>query len=496
MTVNKLKNIVCSQKFFSYFCLLILIVSTLPLLFVGFYNHPTGDDLLYGLNSHLAFEHSHSVLDAVKEAVNGVVDDYTRWQGTYSALFLMRMQPTVFSENLYFLTPFLVLFSLIFGIFYFLKQIGTYILKLNTYEYLGISSLLCFLCIQWVISPGEAFYWFNGSVYYSGFFGLMLVSFGLLCAFLHTGFKKYFVYLLLSEIMIGGGNYLTLLWSMIVLFLLSAILVLKKNKYSLQVIILFVTLLACFAISALAPGNSVRASQSNSLPGLTAIRFSLRQGKDFVLGWTNGWWVLGCLSLSFFIIPALLKSNYRFAFPLLVDLFLFGFFSSLTCPTFYAQSNAGPARALNLSIYGYLLTSYTAFFYTLGYILKKIQGKSFFKKFLCKCNSYKIATIPVLMILFFMQTQYGIQDGTFQQFSTVQALTDLQSGTIFAYSKEYQNRIEYLQTTQEMNIVFSPYRNQPCTVYVGDYADFKDQGSNIAFARWYHKESIIVDYSK
>ena len=187
--MKKIIQSLYNEKNLSRLCLAALLLSLVPLLYVSRYNHPTGDDIYYGLDAHMVWESTHSLPRTIGNALQGVAHDYQRWQGTYAAMFLMRLQPSVFSDNLYFLTPFLVIGLLLWGNGYLLRQLGRYVIPLNRYEQLGVWSVLMIMSLQWVISPGEAFYWYNGSVYYSGFYGLTMLLFGLVCKYIHT-FKK------------------------------------------------------------------------------------------------------------------------------------------------------------------------------------------------------------------------------------------------------------------------------------------------------------------
>ena len=100
------------SSFTTRLCLIlwaVFLLSLLPLLVIGMYNHPAGDDFAYGLNAHLAWESSHSLWAAIKAAAATVKSYYTSWQGTYSSIFLMSLQPAVISERLYALTTPLML---------------------------------------------------------------------------------------------------------------------------------------------------------------------------------------------------------------------------------------------------------------------------------------------------------------------------------------------------------------------------------------------------
>ena len=79
---------------------LLFLVSLIPLLRLSFCSHPAGDDYAYGLQAHLAWESTHSLFQTVKAALDTVAGYYTTWQGTYASIFLMALQPAVFSQRL------------------------------------------------------------------------------------------------------------------------------------------------------------------------------------------------------------------------------------------------------------------------------------------------------------------------------------------------------------------------------------------------------------
>ena len=76
-------------KWKPYIFLTILLLSLIPLIWLGRYNYPTGDDYYYGAETHLVWQQTGSIIQTLDAACAGVADSYQIWQGTYSALFLM-----------------------------------------------------------------------------------------------------------------------------------------------------------------------------------------------------------------------------------------------------------------------------------------------------------------------------------------------------------------------------------------------------------------------
>ncbi len=137
----------------------ILIISLLPVMWLGRYNHPTGDDYYYGAETHMVWSETGSVVKTISEALQGVAYDYQTWQGTYSAMLLMRLAPNIFSEGAYKWVACVMLSLLTGGIFFLLKPIVCNILKGSKSLWVITASLLSLLCVQTVPTQSETFFW-------------------------------------------------------------------------------------------------------------------------------------------------------------------------------------------------------------------------------------------------------------------------------------------------------------------------------------------------
>ena len=96
---------------------------------------------------------------------------------------------------------------------FFFKVIIIELLDGDKCDWFAISILILFLMIQCVPDPVQAFYWFNGSLYYLGFFSLLLYMIGICVQISCQEERKKIVRIrrvvmtvVLSAI-IGGGNY-------------------------------------------------------------------------------------------------------------------------------------------------------------------------------------------------------------------------------------------------------------------------------------------------
>ena len=206
-----MKKFCLSYKAIKWMAILVLAALVLPLLLLGHCAVPAADDFSYGAPAHLAYTQSGSLIPAVAAAVDKTVESYMSWQGTFSAIFLMALQPAVFSETFYALTPFIMLTALIVGTFVFCGAFFGDILGLNNEMCSTIAALLSALFTQLIPSPVQGFYWYNGAVYYVFFHALLLTACATSIRLVRSGGLFRTLSLCFLALLIGGGNYVTAL---------------------------------------------------------------------------------------------------------------------------------------------------------------------------------------------------------------------------------------------------------------------------------------------
>ena len=489
---NKIRN------FIPYLAFLLLLLSLIPLVWLGRYDYPTGDDYYYGAEAHLVWQQTKSIPQAISAACTGVATSYRIWQGTYSALFLMYLAPNAFSMTAYHLVPFAILLLLCGGIFYLLRPLVCRFLTGTTGEWITISSVLSFLCVQTVVFQSDSFYWYNGSMYYTGFYAVTLFFLGTLLRYLYSGRMLLLLPLLLFAIFLGGGNYVSLLPCMLLLATVTLLLLLQKNKKSLICGITTIVLLSAFAVSAMAPGNHVRQDGMWKLPAWKAIAKSLLQGIRYTFAWTGLWWFLAAILLLpvFLHILRIKKDSLSkyFSHPVLFTGYFYGLFCSMSCPLFYTMNSTGPGRAVAIVYYSFLLISFAVFFYWIGFILWKSQKPGAEPKQLiinkdnCLTISYHIVIgILMLSILF---------TGLLQETSAAKAIRVLADGEAAAYAAEYEERLLLLNDPDVTDVVLTPFVHQPALIYTGDLPGDLEDPTSQKTALYFGKNSVCVDYSK
>lgn len=442
--MNKAFNIKKYTDILLIISIVILALTLIPMIVLGFFAHPLGDDFYYGVPAKEAMDAGRGLLGILTAAVKGTVDQYKIWQGTYSAMFLMHLPPQLLNTRLYGLYPAFIILFLTGSIFYATKPLFVTGRDNNSKPWLTTAALLAATCILFVPVCAETFYWYNGSVYYTGFLSLTLFFFGLFFRYRSDKKVSKLVVCILLALFIAGGNYASLLPTILILVLLTVNDVFaKKKSLLLPDCLLIIAFLIGFAISVLAPGNALRQSTSYGLPTVKAIAKSILQCLGYLLNWTTPFYFLVLIALTPIFIDVIKKSSFTFKYPYLVCPVVFGVFCSSETPTFYAQSNGGAARVFDICFYMLILTITFIYYYILGAIVRLNEKK--------KAGDARvfISCTAVLLVICIIFSVIRPALYTFMKPNSVTAATALISGDAAYYNSQYIERYKLIEAARE-----------------------------------------------
>ncbi len=474
------------------FLLVAFCFSLLPILYAGFFAHPLADDYSYSSRVHHAIANGDSLLSAIAETVSYT---YLTWQGTFSATAIFSVQPAAVSSSLYFLTPWIMIGFLSFSTFFFFETIIKKILHSKTSYGIIISCLTLILSIQYVPSINQAFYWFNGSSYYTLFYSLSLIYLTLLLRMRSApaGKKKSFDFVLslILGIIIGGGNYSTALITAELVFLLTVIAFYKRSNDRWLIFVSFIVFLAAFTINIIAPGNTVRADVVTGLSPAVAIAQSLLYALGKICAWTQVpqmIYILSVAMLSVFIVP---HCTAKFNKPILAIIFAYLLFASQLTPPLYAMSSIGSGRQVNIYYYSYYLLISFSVFYLCGWLHQRLTENGDPKyasnrpglALLIRKNLWAI-TIVLCIIMGANAYEHGLLQLT--SFQTTKAALD---GTLAEYDKEYY-AIEEKLNAGSGNLVIEDIKTVPPFFSDLDLSEDPEYWTNKALANYYELESI------
>ena len=490
-----------SQKTWRFICLLscvLLLVATLvPLLMLAPYVRPSADDYSYGLEVHRAVLAHGGPLEILSAAFNTVVFYWWRWQGSFSGMFFMALQPGCFSTEAYVLVPFITLGFLCLGIFVLSYTLMVKWLKLSRSLWFSVASLVSALAILQQPSARESFLWYNGGMYYSSFFGLMLIYVALLFRITYQGVKHPVLgSILLSflSLILSGGNYVALVLTWEITAILSVICFLKNDsrpnlKYCvLPMLILIVGSL----INCLAPGNSGRADMLHGMSAPKTIIYSITKGLNSFSDCANGIVVLGLIVIVLLSVNELGQTQVSFSRPWLATFWSYELFCSCYTPTFFAMGDPGPARVRGFRYDLAILLLAINVIWWAGYIVHKRQEASRDAYSFGFAQGPATLLVGVLMVLSIGGTAFDSM-----RITSYTAFRALRDGSAAGYARQVDERESLLRGHEGEDVQVPPITVKPPILYNQDLSSSSNGWENGLVADWYSLNSVVqVDPDK
>ncbi len=422
-------------------CLIaVLIGSMIIAIKLGMYAMPQVDDFRYGSLTKHAWDNTHNYLEVIKKAFTVVKQTYYDWQGTYSAIFMMALQPGIFGTEYYSVsTPFL-LTTLLLSIYFFFGMLMKYVTHGNTIEWLGISTVIGILCVNFVPFPVEAFFWYNGAVYYTFFFSLELFLFGLIILYWNTrGIVRLLFAVLVCVLcsFLAGGSYAVALLSVVFLFFLSVYILIKKKRQPIVFLALLI-MLGCLLVSVLAPGNNNHTDMSRS--GIKAVVIAVLQSVEYAVLFISKWIQTPVLTLmgiiGLFAWRMVDRVEFHFKYPLIPLVTMVLIVAIGFTPTFYTIEYVGPDRLIDMQFYLFILLLSGNVYYLTGWLKKQV-----FKEIntdLIRINQLTKRLLPIALVGLFVL--FCIPN-TSKSLSR-RALAAMEDGTAQAYHAEVYDMLE------------------------------------------------------
>ncbi len=470
-----------------FLTLLVLVLTTLPLLYIARYDHSSADDYTYGNYTHQVWEETHSPISLIGAAVQTSNNFWYSYQGPFASAFFMSLQPSVVSERLYGLTAWLMLGMLIASHFLFLKVLLGDYLGAKPLHCLTIAAAFLVLCIQTMPDPVEAYYWYVGSVHYTFMYSCMLFLLSSLLLFLKSTSRIRSLLLLLLSCLLGlicgGSNFITALQTPVLLCFFGAFCVYYRQKKALWCLLPFGVNLFGLYLNVTAPGNTVRQGEVSFLSPVTAVRDSFRYAVTYFQEWTN----IYLLLLLLFLIPVIWhfvsRSKRRYPLPGLVILLSFCGYACMFTPSVYSLGFAGYARVLNVIMCALYLFLLLDLIYFLGWLASKtsvsLSNPAFLKPFLKAW--YTGIAVAALVALGFTRTD---------QITSFSAVNALAKGYAQSYHQENLARISMLSLEGVDEVWVPNFSVEPHLLFFDNLDTDETCWKNQAVAEWFGKKTV------
>lgn len=489
-------------KIFSYIVLAAFILSIIPLIAISFYNAPSADDFSFSQTTADAWRETNSLAQVIKAGLEKTGQIYETWQGSFAGVFLMTLQPAIFGEGAYFISTILTLGGLIFGCMLFFYVVLVKWFKLDKHLYMIIGLILTAVCIQFVPSPAQAFYWYNGSMYYTLFYAFLLtaVSLLLMSEFCVKKAVRIICGILAALLffIVGGGNYVTVLIALLINALITAAAFFKKKRMRWNALICLLLCGAAFIISAVCPGNAIRQQAlGQSASPVTVILLSLYEALKMFGEWTTAPMLLLFILITPFLYLAASKTNLSFKYPLLWIGAAYCLFAANFTPTLYVLQEQGAGRILNVNFYSYVFFAAFTIFCCSGWLHRKIQSSgeiaqniNGIKEMLQPLKKYAVCLLIVFALIFGL-TVFG-QKGL-NSIASYSAARSIITGEAAQYKAEQDERLEILRNPEIDEAILNPFSVKPRVLFFDDITANPDNWKNTAVARYYNKSKVVLE---
>ncbi|RKM58156.1 hypothetical protein D6853_01055 [Butyrivibrio sp. X503] len=511
-----------SFKALSIVMIAIYVLSLIPVLVLGFYDFPSADDFSMALQPHLTFVETGNFFSAVVAAFGKAYWIYNNYEGYFFSALLTCLCPAVFSEQLYFLVPFIIISMLTFGVCYFFNALFVRALKLDKHLTNVVSMTTLIMMIHFLKASGaraQGFYWWSGAVNYVFTFGMAFFWVGLLLRILYDEDKKAckrkLIWACIWAFPMGGANYLTALELAIISFLILFICVMNKfskigieglgevgKKYVKLIWIPAVINLIGFGFSVTAPGIKIRSAETIGNSPVKAVLLSLYGTFNVIIDEMARWETLVVLLL---LVPIFWKLagglKHRLRHPLIFIVFAYGMVSSNMTPAYYAVSNFDEGRLIVLAWMEFVFFAGLSVFYITAWIRGLFEDKIFSAaKETSKSDSFSCEASSAILVLFAVLI-YGSALCVMPNphyYTATSALYELASGNAARYKAENAERLKALKDPSVKTAVLKEYTDAPDMLFYKDITDpeFDDYWINGSMANYYNKDEIVIERIK
>lgn len=472
-------------------------VSLLPILYCTFFDYASGDDLWEGASAYRVLADHGSTKDFIMAVYTWAKTDYIGWRGNWSSIILCCLEPSIWGEKVYCITPWIGLIALAGGTSYFLFYFLKKQLVCDNSFLLVVSLITCFFSIQYMPNIRSGIFWYAGMINYVAPYGVSLVSFVWIDKFLETGRKRYCVFATLFFAYLGGAGYIPIVFAFEILFFIIAANFLsgghERKARGYWLLLPFFLLVVGFIFSAVSPGNAVRGGESYyfSLEKVfNAILESIKQGFKGMIHWFLSVRPL-ILAVPLLILVAwelidVTKVRWKLKHPVWVLLFLFLISCSVYAPGIYAESEVS-GGVPDTIYFIFLLTCVFGIVYLICCIKKRIIEKGWKMPGQAFMQKVRIAALVGEILFCIIAGKHLIGN-----MAGYMCMDYIKSGQLRDFEFQMQERLKILHDPEiedvilpEMNNEQGPFMHMPI---IKDPEAFTNQ----ATARFYGKKSVIA----
>lgn len=470
-----------------------LILMMIPLLVIAKYDQPSADDYMYGAATNQVWQSSHSLLMVLATAWNTMVDKWWSWDGNFTSTFLGALQPHIF--GLYGMVAAMIILSLVLCLIILSWEIIVHYLGGPRHVAIVVALLLSLLMTQFMPSPVQGMYWFDGAISYTFIYSLCLLDLALILkAYRSHGLEKGILTFsaLLLGFFCGGANFALAVTFLLLLATATFVLWRWPASHFQEVLLVFLSSLGGFLLAAVAPGNSVRQAdvaktliQQDTV--FSAIAKSLGAGGSYLIGfWSLP--VLICSGLiALALVPLIRQKNWACPHPLCLTGLGFSLYCAGYSPVIYGlglSSLHWEGRVLDIQFFNAVFLAAGLLTYWGGYAVHRLARSKKPRSFSLALPHKKKAAVllggfAIIVTLMAHPNAASL--------SAAQSLLD---GSARAYAWESEDRMALYTNKTLSEVSVSKLTVKPHLLYYDDIKENQWDWRNIATAQYYGKRSV------
>lgn len=185
----------------------ILAVSLVPILYCSLFNYASADEFSKSSGIHNVILAGGNLFDILAAGVYAAYDQWATIEGTWSSNFFLSMQPSLLGEHAYAITvPLCILYAAV-GSGYLFYEIFVTRMQMTKRAFWFLFWGQLFLFLQYMPYIRGGMFWYVGMAHYIMPMCAALLMIAWMLKWFRTGRKRYYVYMLLVAIYMGGSHY-------------------------------------------------------------------------------------------------------------------------------------------------------------------------------------------------------------------------------------------------------------------------------------------------
>lgn len=479
----------CDHKVIAVCLVAAFVVSLIPVLYLSGYVHATGDDYGYGARTHAVWLESRSLWQTLKTAADTSEYYWYGWQGTWFTIFLMALQPEVFSSSGYWIVPWLMLGINILATSLLLHYLMVKRMRLPAATWLCADALLLLSMIQFMPSTKSGIFWYNGAAHYIVPYSIAMIAVYAFFRFEDTKGRRFLILSCVCMFCLGGSSYLAPLFALIVL----AYLLLfrgRREKYLYWLVLPGAIELAGLCVSFLSPGNKKRGGEEFGFHWTLAVQTILRCFKEGMLtviqyGKEYPFIFLCLFAAAVLVFEAFVQREESAAFskPLLFAGLMFCLYCAMFAPGIYAGVEVS-GGVPNTIFQMFLLTFFADIVYIAGWGAAKYRqsGKSI-EIIRIRCFALPLFVLGLAVVF--------AQKGTLKSSTFYKCYEYITSGQADDYKAQMEERLAILLDPAQKDVELPAMNSDQGPLMHMEVMEDPEEWTNTVVRQFYQKDRVV-----